>query len=179
METKNSAQVQANIPNASLSSYEPVKISLADAPSAEAEQLEGYKRAMAAMELAMRVCGDIDPAIYEQAALGIRTQAEAQGTTLSAMLVDQKISLEQYERMTALQASDMVNQGLALDAWARHYGIEPSEEDVMEMIESMAPGHEKELLEELSQDPAQLEALSIAVMRFAANKHLAATAIVE
>ena len=39
METKNSAQVQANIPNASLSSYEPVKISLADAPSAEAEQL--------------------------------------------------------------------------------------------------------------------------------------------
>ena len=68
---------------------------------------------------------------------------------------------------------------LALDAWARHYGIEPSEEDVMEMIESMAPGHEKELLEELSQDPAQLEALSIAVMRFAANKHLAATAIVE
>lgn len=44
METKNSAQVQANIPNASLSSYEPVKISLADAPSAEAEQLEGYKR---------------------------------------------------------------------------------------------------------------------------------------
>lgn len=183
METKNSAQVQANIPNASLSSYEPVKISLADAPSAEAEQLEGYKRAMAAMELAMRVCGDIDPAIYEQAALSIRTQAqaqaEAQGTTLSAMLVDQKISLEQYERMTALQASDMVNQGLALDAWARHYGIEPSEEDVMGMIESMAPGHEKELLEELSQDPAQLEALSIAVMRFAANKHLAATAIVE
>ena len=49
----------------------------------------------------------------------------------------------------------------------------------MEMIESMAPGHEKELLEELSQDSAQLEALSIAVMRFAANKHLAATAIVE
>ena len=43
----------------------------------------------------------------------------------------------------------------------------------------MAPGHEKELLGELSQDPAQLEALSIAVMRFAANKHLAATAIVE
>ena len=94
METKNSAQVQANIPNASLSSYEPVKISLADAPSAEAKQLEGYKRAMAAMELAMRVCGDIDPAIYEQAALGIRTQAqaqaEAQGTTLSAMLVDRR-----------------------------------------------------------------------------------------
>ena len=125
----------------------------------------------------------VDPAIYEQAALGIRTQAqaqaEAQGTTLSAMLADQEISLEQYERMTALQASDMVNQGLALDAWARHHGIEPSEEDVMEMIESMAPGHEKELLEELGQDPAQLEALSIAVMRFAANKHLAATAIVE
>ena len=61
MEIKNSAQVQANIPNASLSSYEPVKISLADAPSAEAKQLEGYKRAMAAMELAMRVCGDITP----------------------------------------------------------------------------------------------------------------------
>mgnify|MGYP006976134838 CR=1 FL=1 len=67
METKNSAQVQTNIPNASLSSYEPVKISLADAPSAEAEQLEGYKRAMAAMELAMRVCGDIDPAHWVSA----------------------------------------------------------------------------------------------------------------
>ena len=46
---------------------------------------QGYKRAVAAMELATRVCGDIDPTIYEQAALGIRTQAqaqaEAQGTT--------------------------------------------------------------------------------------------------
>ena len=183
METKNSAQVQANIPNASLSSYEPVKISLADAPSAEAEQLEGYKRAMAAMELAMRVCGDIDPADLRAS----RTEYPHPGSSAGRGAGDDSFcnarrsedSLEQYERMTALQASDMVNQGLALDAWARHYGIEPSEEDVMEMIESMAPGHEKELLEELSQDPAQLEALSIAVMRFAANKHLAATAIVE
>ena len=46
METKSSAQVQANIPNASLSSYEPVKISLADAPSAEAEQLEALSIAV-------------------------------------------------------------------------------------------------------------------------------------
>lgn len=49
----------------------------------------------------------------------------------------------------------------------------------MEMIESMAPGHEKELLRSLARIRQQLEALSIAVMRFAANKHLAATAIVE
>ena len=64
METKSSAQVQANIPNASLSSYEPVKISLADAPSAESEQLEGYKRAVAAMELALCVCCVMVPTSY-------------------------------------------------------------------------------------------------------------------
>ena len=161
---------QANIPAAQLNSYEPVSVSRADAPQDSEERREGYKRAMAAIELSKRVVGDIDPTIYEQAALGIRSQAEAQaqaaGTTLAKTLA-------------GFQAQEMVNQGLALDAWARHYRIEPSENDVMEMIESMAPGHEKELFEELSQDQAQLEALSIAVMRFAANKHLAATAIVE
>ena len=50
METKNSAQVQANIPNASLSSYEPVKISLADAPSAESELLEELGKDPAQLE---------------------------------------------------------------------------------------------------------------------------------
>lgn len=95
---------QTNIPTAQLSSYDPVEISLADAPSgAAAEQLAGYKRAMAAIELAKRVTGDIDPAVYEQAAMGIRSQAE---------------------------------------------------------------------------DQAQLEALSIAVLRYAANKHLASTAVI-
>ena len=174
---------QANIPAAQLSSYEPVSVSMADAPQDSEERREGYKRAMAAIELSKRVVGDIDPTIYEQAALGIRSQAEAQaqaaGTTLAKTLAEQGIPREQYELMTSFQAQEMVNQGLALDAWARHYRIEPSEEDVMEMIESMAPGHEKELFEELAGDSAQLEALSIAVMRFAANKHLAATAIVE
>ena len=174
---------QTNIPTAQLSSYDPVEVSLADAPHDTAqEQLEGYKRAMAAIELAKRVTGDIDPAVYEQAALGIRSQAEAQaqaaGTTLAKTLAEQGIPREQYERMTSIQAADMVNQGLALDAWARHYHIEPSEDDVMELVESMAPGHAKELFEQLGQDQAQLEALSIAVLRYAANKHLASTAVV-
>ena len=47
-------------------------------------------------------------------------------------------------------------------------GIEPSEEDVMETIGAMAPGRREEPLRSLACDPAQLEALSIAVMRFAA-----------
>ena len=80
--------------------------------------------------------------------------------------------------MVRMQAADMVNQGLALDAWARHFGVEPTEDDVMELLETMSHGEPARLLEQIGQDAAQLEALSLAAMRYAANKHLAMQAVI-
>ena len=166
-----------------LKSYDPVVVTLEEGKTPQEEgERAAYIRALAAIELSKRVQGVGNPHVYESAAEGLKAQAVAQakasGTSLEEALAKQHVTLAQYDRMVRMQAADMVNQGLALDAWARHYRIEPSEEDVMEMIESMAPGHEKELFEELAGDSAQLEALSIAVMRFAANKHLAMQAVI-
>lgn len=171
-------EMTSNTTSAQLTSYEPAKISLdLKAATMDEGELDAYKRALTAIELSKRVTGDIDPTIYEQAALGIRSQAQAQaqaaGTTLAKTLKDGNIPAEQYELMVRMQAQDMVNQGLALDAWAMHYQIEPGEDDVAELLNQMAPGGERELLEKVGEDPAQLQALSSAVLRYAANKHAA------
>ncbi|MDO4502489.1 MAG: hypothetical protein Q4D06_04825 [Coriobacteriia bacterium] len=173
-----------SMPTAQLSSYEPAQIHLgAEVQKMSAPELEGYKRALTAIELAKRVTGVMDPAIYEQAAMGIRSQAEAQakaaGTTLMQTMRENNIPSAQYDRMVSMQAMDMVNQGLALDAWAMHFQIEPTEEDVMELLSQMAPGGERDLLERASQDPAQLQALGTAALRYSANKHAASVAVVD
>ena len=172
-----------SMPQAQLTSYEPARITLGEeALSMSDSQLEGYKRALTAMELSKRVTGQIDPAVYEQAAAEIRGQAEAQakaaGTTLMQTMEEGGIPSAQYDRMVSMQALDMVNQGLALDAWALHYCIEPSEDDVMELLGHMAPGNERGLLERVGEDPSSLQALGAAVLRYSANKHAANMAVV-
>ena len=166
-----------------LKSYDPVVVTLeeGETPQEEGERA-AYIRALAAIELSKRVQGVGNPHVYESAAEGLKAQAVAQakasGTSLEEALAKQHVTLAQYDRMVRMQAADMVNQGLALDAWARHFGVEPTEDDVMELLETMSHGKPARLLEQIGQDAAQLEALSLAAMRYAANKHLAMQAVI-
>lgn len=172
-----------NFDGVELTSYDPIILELDEkAKAMERDEQIAYVRALAAIELSKRITSTMNPEVYENAAQGLKAQAEAQakaaGTTLAKTLAEQNIPVLQYDQMVRMQAVDMVNQGLALDAWARHYKIEPTEEDVLELLNSMSDGKPEQLLQDISKDPAQLEALSLAAMRYAANKHLASKVLI-
>ena len=59
-------------------------------------------------------------------------QLQKQGLSLDAYLQQQGISSDQFKQDVKNQAADTVKQNLALDAWARHEGIEVSDEEIVE-----------------------------------------------
>lgn len=59
-------------------------------------------------------------------------QLQQSGLTLDTYLATTGTSSEQFKADVKEQAKDLVKQDLALDAWARHYNIEVSEEEVIE-----------------------------------------------
>lgn len=60
------------------------------------------------------------------------TQLQNQGATFDAYLKAQDITPEDFKEDVKLQAIDNVKENLALDAWARHAGIEVTDEDILD-----------------------------------------------
>jgi len=58
------------------------------------------------------------------------TQLQRQGMNFDAYLKQAGISSDQFKADVKLQAIDEVKQKLALDAWARHFEIEATPEEV-------------------------------------------------
>ncbi len=59
-------------------------------------------------------------------------QLQRQGVSFDNYLMQQGISADQFKEDVKLQAADNIKQQLALDAWARHEGIEATDADVSE-----------------------------------------------
>lgn len=57
-------------------------------------------------------------------------QLQASGMSFDAYLNAMGMKAENFKEDIKLQAADTVKQDLALDAWARHFGIEVTDEDV-------------------------------------------------
>lgn len=57
-------------------------------------------------------------------------QLQKQGMNFDAYLSQQGLTPEQFKADVKLQAADEAKEKLALDAWARHYGIEATPEEV-------------------------------------------------
>lgn len=144
--------------------------------SAEAA-LEQEKNARAAHALAERFKGRIDDYFYEEARAGMMAsyeqQAKAQGMDLEDFLGKQGIDQNQFSMMLMMQVRGMLTEGFSLDSWARHYGIEPTEEDTNELANIMSQGRAADFLKQLESAPApEKEAFEVAVKRYAANKDL-------
>lgn len=58
------------------------------------------------------------------------TQLQQQGVSFDAYLAQRGIDSDQFKQDIKMQAQDEAKQQLALDAWARHNGIEATDEDV-------------------------------------------------
>ena len=87
-------------------------------------------------ELQKRLEGEPPAAMTDDAEADLlRTffeQLQKQSLTLDAYLQQQGITSDQFKQDVKNQAADTVKQNLALDAWARHNGIEVTDEEIVE-----------------------------------------------
>ena len=58
-------------------------------------------------------------------------QLQSQNMSFDLYLAQQGMTPDQFKEDVKLQAADIAAQDLALDAWARHFGLEATEEDVL------------------------------------------------
>ena len=145
-----------------------------------ARSVEQEKNMRAVQALTERFDGEIEDSFYEvtigELRRGWETRARREGMDLEDLIGKEGMNEQQFSMMLAMQARETLVQSYSLDAWARHYGIEPDDADISELADLMAPGHAEELLEHAREDDPELEGMKIAARRYAANKDLTARA---
>ena len=89
-------------------------------------------------------------------------------------LAAQGMDKKQFNMMLMLQVREMLVQGFVLDAWARHYGLEATEDDVLYVANLMSNNRGKLMLDNLREagEEEQLKGLEMAARRYVANKDL-------
>ncbi|MBQ6453454.1 MAG: hypothetical protein IJJ14_03750 [Coriobacteriales bacterium] len=132
-----------------------------------------------ASELGKRLVGsipdDLFEIVYGDLAAQFDAQLEAQGTNRTEWIKNNNVDEQQFMMMLMFQAREQLVQGFALDAWARHYELEPEEEDYKMVYSSAAPGQEELYKREMAATGNQYLIDEMA-MRFRANRHLVDTA---
>lgn len=106
------------------------------------------------------------------------TQLQNQGATLDAYLKAQDITSDKFKEDVKLQAVDTVKQNLALDAWARHAGIEVSDEEIVDEFKNSGAQDPDALYEEWKAQ-GRLHIVREGIMRGKALEALLAAAEVE
>ena len=106
------------------------------------------------------------------------TQLQAQGATLDAYLKAQDITADKFKEDVKLQAVDTVKQNLALDAWARHAGIEVTDEEIVDEFKHSGAEDPDALYEEWKAQ-GRLHIVREGIMRGKALENLLAEADIE
>ena len=121
--------------------------------------------------IASRIQGTIPDEMYQQAKDNLMEQTtkkvEAAGQTLEEYCNDHGIGVDAFNMNTFMQASEMLRQNLALDAFAEHAGYEVSEEEIKQVRANMggpvaklsdeefeARGYRRSLIEHLKRNKA-------------------------
>ena len=152
----------------------------------EAEQMgESDLVEQAAAALAERLEGKIDDVWYEQThedlVRSYEEQAKAANMSLDDMISQQGMNKETFNMMLMMQVRDMLKQGFSLDSWARHFGLEATDDDVAYVADLMSGGRGKLMIDNLKEigDEEQLKGLRIAALRYVANKDVLDKATIE
>lgn len=129
-----------------------------------------------------RLIGEVPAVMTEEAERDLLqnffTQLQNQGATLDAYLKAQDITADKFKEDVKLQAVDTVKQNLALDAWARHAGIEVSDEEIVEEFKNSGAQDPDALYDEWKAQ-GRLHIVREGVMRGKALEALLAEADVE
>lgn len=129
-----------------------------------------------------RLIGEVPAVMAEEAERDLLqnffTQLQAQGATLDAYLKAQDITADKFKEDVKLQAVDTVKQNLALDAWARHAGIEVSDEEIVDEFKNSGAQDPDALYEEWKAQ-GRLHIVHEGIMRGKALEALLAEADIE
>ena len=129
-----------------------------------------------------RLIGEVPAVMAEEAERDLLqnffTQLQNQGATLDAYLKAQDITADKFKEDVKLQAVDTVKQNLALDAWARHAGIEVSDEEIVEEFKNSGAQDPDALYDEWKAQ-GRLHIVREGIMRGKALEALLAEADVE
>ena len=116
------------------------------------EVLPRIKENQCLSKLAARLQGEVPEAMCEEAETSLLQdffqQLQRQGVSFDAYLKQQGITPDRFKEDVKAQAADMTKQDLALDAWARHYNMEVTDEDVAEEFVKSGVEDPKKLQEE-------------------------------
>lgn len=116
----------------------------------KADALPRLKENACLTAIAERLEGEVPEAMCEQNEASLIQdffrQLQAQGMSFDMYLLQQGLTPDQFKADVKLQAADMAKQDLALDAWARHFGMEVTGKEVTE-----------EFVKSGAEDPAALE----------------------
>lgn len=124
-------------------------------------------------ELAKRLDGEMPAALCEQYETQLLQdffqQLQRQGMTFDAYLADQGVTADQFKDDVKQQAADNVKQDLALDAWARHFDMKVTDEDLAEEFANSGAADPKKLEKEW-REGGRLHLLREGIMRSNAAK---------
>ena len=124
-------------------------------------------------KLAERVDVDAPAAMVEEAESTLLQdffqQMQQQGLTFDAYLAQQGLTADQFKEDVKAQAADNAKQDLALDAWARHFGMTVSDEEVSEEFVKAGVDDPKKLEEDWRRN-GQLHMVREGVLRTKAVK---------
>lgn len=138
-------------------------------------------RAEAALkQLAQRVSTSVSEEVFDTRFGEIyrnfcREIRDSYGQGIEEYFYQQGISERQFKEEMASDVRDGLMQGFALDAYARHHGIEPEEEDYRQILTSIAPGEEEDIRQEYAVC-GRTYILDEAARRLKATRHLLGSA---
>lgn len=102
----------------------------------KAQVIPQIKENACALQLIDRVEGDVPASMAEQAEAELLQdffgQLQRAGASFDSYLMQKGISSDEFKEDVKRQAADEAKQQLALDAWARHKGIQVTDEDIAE-----------------------------------------------
>ena len=155
-------------------SAEDMRTRIAESIKAQKEDILPRMKELSCLgELAKRLEGDVPEAMCEQAETQLLQdffqQLQRQGMTFDAYLADQGVSADQFKDDVKQQAADNVKQDLALDAWARHYDLQVTDEDLAEEFKNSGAANPAALEKEW-REGGRLHLLREGIMRSNAAK---------
>lgn len=147
----------------------------------KAEVLPRIKENQCLAVLADRLEGDVPESLCEEAETNLLQdffqQLQRQGASFDAYLAQQGITPDQFKDDVKAQAKDMTRQDMALDAWARHFKMDVSDQDVVDEFEKSGAPEPKKLQEEWTKN-GQLHMVRNGIARTNAAKDVMDTAVV-
>lgn len=155
-------------------SVEDMRARIAESVKAQLDQIVPRMKEISCLgQLADRLEGEIPAALCEQAETQLLQdffqQLQSRGTTFDAYLAQEGITADQFKEDVRRQAADNVKQDLALDAWARHFGMEVTDEDLAEEFANSG-AEDPKALEKEWREGGRLHLLREGIMRSNAAK---------